>query len=82
MTPEKTYRAVTLPMNRKQRRRAASEAVRSMKADLVLAGKDPRKVRKQLAKWDGVDMREAPSLDQSAFPPPVAAEPEHGGPKQ
>ncbi len=62
MTTEKTYRVVTLPMNRKQRRRAASDAARSMKADLLLAGKDPLKERKRLAKWDGVDMGEAPML--------------------
>lgn len=44
-----------LPMNRAQRRKRASIAVKAMRLDLFLAGIDPQKERKRLAKWDGVD---------------------------
>ena len=48
-----------LPMNRAWRRRQASISVKAKKLDLILAGIDPLKERKRLAKWDGVSVPDA-----------------------
>ena len=43
-----------LPMNRAQRRRQAALSTQAKKMDLIIAGIDPLKERKRLAKWKGV----------------------------
>jgi hypothetical protein len=44
---------VKLSPNRKERIRLAKASVRQFRDELVLAGYDPKKIEKMLARWDG-----------------------------